>query len=131
MKLSGPHLGDNYDARLDSIWLRNAIRTGVTVVLCVLIVWQLGLAHGPWAVLAALANIRGTFSVGTSARSVFAITDGAACGVLIAGLLLLLQPTDIVLVTLLPIVALLTKLLTNSGPLPAQLVHAPFALVTL
>lgn len=61
----------------------------------------------------------------------FAITDGAACGVLIAGLLLLLQPTDIVLVTLLPIVALLTKLLTNSGPLPAQLVHAPLALVTL
>lgn len=141
IRMPSPDLGDvtdespwavlRADIGWDSVWLRNAVRTGIATAACVLLVRELGLDHGLWVVLAALACIQGTFSGAGSARLMVSLVAGAAGGVTIAGVLLVLQPPYTVFAALLPLAAITAKLLSHSGPFLAQLVYTPFALINL
>lgn len=114
-----------------SVWFTNALRTGAMTAACVLLVRELGLSHGLWVVLAALAVTQVTFSASTSGSSSLRIGLGAMAGVAIASLGTLLHLPHMVFVILVPLLAFLAVVASNVGVFTAQFVYTPFALVNL
>lgn len=117
--------------RWDSVWLHNALRTGLAAAACVWLVRDLGLEHGIWVVFVALTTIQGTFSGGSAMRVFVATCTGAVGGVVLAGALLAAHPPYIVFVMLLPVTAFVAKAVATTGPMWAQLAYTPFALVNV
>jgi len=115
--------------RWNSLWLRNALRTGVGAAACVLIVRLVGLDHGLWVVLAALAVTQVTLSGSSGVRAMLLIAGGATGGVLIAGLLAMLHLPYPVFVCALPVAAFVAKRVSGSNMALAQLTYTQFALI--
>jgi uncharacterized membrane protein YccC len=115
--------------RWNSVWLINALRTGLGAATCVFIVREMGLDHGVWVVLAALSVTQVSLSGATGTKDAMKIVTGAAAGVLIAGILSMLNLPVEVFVMLLPLVAFLAKFASGRGIVWAQLSYTPFALI--
>lgn len=118
-------------ARLDSVWSRNALRTGLVTAASVLLVRELGVEHGLWVVLVALSCIQGSFSGSGAARNMVQMSAGAVLGVVVAGTMLALHPPYAVFAVLLPVSAFIAKLVAARGPFIAQFAYTPFALVNV
>lgn len=116
-------------ARLDSPWLRNAVRTGACAAACVLIVRLMGLDHGVWVVLAALCVTQVSFSGMANGASAIRMVVGAAAGVLLASIGLILHFPQAVDLALLPVAAFLAVIGAAIGPFTAQLLFTPFVLL--
>ncbi len=114
-----------------SLWLHNALRTGLGAAVCVLLVRLIGLEHGLWVVLAALSVTQVTFSAVTGTRAMFKIVGGAVGGVLLASLILLFHLPYVVFLIALPITAYLAKRMQSESIFFAQLAYTPFALINL
>ena len=117
--------------RPNSVWLRNAARTGLVTAAAVLLVRELGLEHGLWVVIVALSAIQGSFSGSGAARTMAQMSAGAVLGVVIAGTLLALHPPYAVFAALLPISAFIAKQVATRGPFIAQVAYTPFALINV
>ncbi|MFM8895717.1 MAG: FUSC family protein, partial [Actinomycetales bacterium] len=115
-------------ARLDSPWLRNALRTGACAAACVLIVRLMGLEHGVWVVLAALSVTQVSFSGMANGASALRMVAGATAGVLIASLGLLLDFPQAIDLAIVPIAAFLAVVGAAIGPFTAQMMFTPFVL---
>ena len=115
--------------RWKSLWLRNALRTGFGAAACVLIVRVVGLDHGLWVVLAALAVTQVTLSGATGAQAMLKMAAGATGGVLIAGSLAMLHLPYPVFLCALPVAAFLAKRVAGSNMTLAQLSYTQFALI--
>lgn len=114
--------------RWNSVWLINALRTGMGTATCVLIVRLMGLDHGVWVILAALAVTQITLSGVAGTKSMFKLVLGAAGGVVLAGILALLHLPFLVFLCSLPFIAFFAKFASGKGILWAQLTYTPFAL---
>lgn len=114
---------------MKSLWLRNALRTGFGAAACVLIVRLVGLDHGLWVVLAALAVTQVTLSGVSGSRAMVRIVAGATGGVLIAGGLAMLHLPHWVFLCTLPVAAFLAKRSAGSNMTLAQLSYTQFALI--
>lgn len=119
------------DLNWQSVWMRNALRTGLGAAGCVLLVRALGLDHGLWVVLAALACLQGAFSASASWRSLLHMAAGSAAGVLVAGALLLMSTPRFAFLILLPLSAFAAKLAKERSLRVTQFAYAPFALINL
>ncbi len=115
--------------RWRSVWLRNALRTGFGAAACVLIVRVVGLDHGLWVVLAALAVTQVTLSGATGAQAMLKMAAGATGGVLIAGLLAMLHLPYLVFLCALPVAAFVAKRVASLNMTLAQLSYTQFALI--
>lgn len=118
-------------AHLGSVWLRNAVRTGLLTAAAVLIVRELGIEHGLWVVIVALSAIQGSFSGSGAARTMLQMSAGAVLGIVVAGTLLALHLPYLVFALLLPVSAFIAKLVAGRGPLIAQVAYTPFALINV
>lgn len=114
--------------RWNSVWLINALRTGVGAAACVVIVRLMGLDHGVWVVLAALSVTQISLSSASGTKTMVKIVAGAAAGVLLAGVMVQFHLPLIVFVILLPFIAFTAKIASGKGILWAQLTYTPFAL---
>lgn len=114
-----------------SLWLHNALRTGVGAAVCVLLVRLIGLEHGLWVILAALSVTQVTFSAVTGTKAMFKIVGGAVGGVVLASLILLFHLPYVVFLVALPIAAFLAKWMQAKSLFLAQLAYTPFALINL
>lgn len=119
------------DLHWRSVWMRNALRTGLGAAGCVFLVRELGLNHGLWVLLAALACFQGAFSASATWRSLVQIAAGSAAGVLVAGALLMVSTPRLAFIVLLPLSALLAKFAKERSLRLAQFTYTPFALVNL
>jgi uncharacterized membrane protein YccC len=114
-----------------SVWFVNAIRTGASTAVCVLLVRELGLDHGLWVVLAALSVTQVSFSASANGYSSLRLALGAMSGVAVASVAAILSPPHVVFVALLPILAFAAVVASRRGPFLAQTVYTPFALTNL
>lgn len=114
-----------------SVWFVNAIRTGSSTAVCVLLVRELGLDHGLWVVLAALSVTQVSFSASANGYSSLRLALGAMSGVALASVAAILAPPHIVFVFLLPILAFVAVVAARCGPFLAQTFYTPFALTNL
>jgi uncharacterized membrane protein YccC len=114
-----------------SLWLHNALRTGLGAAVCVLLVRLIGLEHGLWVILAALSVTQVTFSAVTGTKAMFKIVGGAVGGVLLASAILLFHLPYVVFLVALPISAFLAKRMQAESLFLAQLAYTPFALINL
>ena len=115
--------------RLGSVWVQNAVRTGMGAAACVAIVRAMGLTHGVWVVIAALVVTQVSLSGSSGATTMAKVVFGSTAGVLLAGAISMLHLPYPVLVVLLPVAAFIAKWRSSHGMWEAQLVYAPFALV--
>jgi uncharacterized membrane protein YccC len=116
---------------LKSIWLRNAVRTGIAVSGAVLIARLLGLEHGFWVVVTSLSLVQVTFTAGASSRSAVRTSFGVVAGVVVSGALMWVLPQAWMSIALLPVLAFFAKWATAGGPLLGQFAYTPFAVVNL
>ena len=114
-----------------SVWLSNAIRTGVGAAICVALADSLGIQHGLWVVLAALTCIQGTFSGPESLRRMVMIAAGSVIGVILASALLLPSIPAWLFILLLFIAAFIGKLCQARGALLSQVAYSPIMLFNL
>lgn len=114
-----------------SVWFMNAVRTAAATAACVLLVRALGLEHGLWVALAALTVTQVSFSARTAGTTAVSMAMGAAAGIAVASLGLLLSLPHVAFVVLLPVLAALASLASHSGAMLAQLAYTPFALANL
>lgn len=114
-----------------SVWFRNAVRTAAATAACVVLVRALGLEHGLWVALAALTVTQVSFSAASAGTTAVRMAAGAAAGIAVASLGLLLSLPPIAFVVLLPVLAALASLASHSGAFLAQLAYTPFALTNL
>lgn len=119
------------NARLGSLWFRNALRTGACSAASVLIVRELGLEHGLWVVLAALSVTQVSFSGAANSASALRTVGGAAAGVGVASLGIVLQLPQFACFILLPFAAIAAVVASRIGPFTAQFLFTPFALVNI
>jgi len=115
--------------RIDSPWLRNALRTGGCGAACVVLVRLLGLEHGVWVVLAALCVTQVSFSGLANGASAIRMVAGATAGILIASIGLILDLPQIGDIVVLPFMAFLAVVGAAIGPMTAQMLFTPFVLV--
>lgn len=114
-----------------SVWFANAVRTAACTAACVLLVRALGLEHGLWVVLAALAVTQVSFSATANGTTSLWVSLGAMAGVAVASLGAILNLPHPAFVVLLPILAFLAFAATRAGPFWSQLFYTPFALTNL
>lgn len=114
-----------------SVWLSNALRTGLGAAVCVLLADSLGIQHGLWVVLAALTCIQGTFSGPESLRRMVTIAAGSVIGVVLASVVLLPTVPPWAFIVLLGAAALIGKLCQARGALVAQIAYSPIMLFNL
>ena len=114
-----------------SVWFRNAVRTAAATAACVVLVRALGLEHGLWVALAALTVTQVSFSAASAGTTAVRMAAGAAAGIAVASLGVLLSLPHIAFVLLLPILAVAASLASHSGAFLAQLSYTPFALTNL
>lgn len=119
------------NARWQSVWFQNALRTAIGTAVCVGLVRELDLAHGIWVVLAALTCIQGTFSAPATVRAMALIVLGSVAGVLVAGGIAASRPPEWFLPGLLVVLAAAAKWYQGSGSFMAQFLYTPMALVNL
>lgn len=119
------------NARPNSLWFRNALRTGACSAACVLIVRELGIEHGLWVVLAALSVTQVSFSGVANSASSLRTVGGAAAGVAVASLGIFLHLPQLAYLILLPFAAMAAVTAARVGPFTAQLFFTPFALINL
>ncbi len=112
-----------------SLWLQNALRTGLGAATCVVIVRTVGVDHGLWVVLAALTVTQVSLSGASGAKAMVRIVLGATGGVLIAGLLAMLHLPYPVYVCALPIAAFAAKRVAGLRMDLAQFFYTQFALI--
>ncbi|MSZ89688.1 MAG: hypothetical protein F2585_10140 [Actinobacteria bacterium] len=115
--------------RWNSLWLQNALRTGFGAAACVLIVRVVGIDHGLWVVLAALAVTQVSLSGAAGATTMVMIVAGATGGVLVAGLLAMLHLPYPVFVCALPVAAFVARRVAGSNMALAQMTYTQFALI--
>lgn len=116
---------------LRSVWFKNAVRNAAATAACVVLVRALGLEHGLWVALAALTVTQVSFSARSAGTTAVRMAAGAAVGIAVASLGLLLSLPHIAFVLLLPILAVVASLASHSGAFLAQLAYTPFALTNL
>lgn len=123
------HLRDNLSR--NSIWFRNAVRTGIAVAGAVLVARLLGLEHGFWVAVTALTLVQVTFTAGASSRSAIRTSFGVVAGVALSGMAMWLLPQAWMFVALLPLSAFFAKWAASRGPLLGQFAFTPFSVVNL
>ena len=107
------HLRDNLSR--NSIWFRNAVRTGIAVAGAVLVARLLGLEHGFWVAVTALTLVQVTFTAGASSRSAIRTSFGVVAGVALSGMAMWLLPQAWMFVALLPLSAFFAKWAASRG----------------
>ena len=115
--------------RWHSVWLRNAWRTGAGAATCVAIVRVVGVEHGVWVVLAALAVTQVTLSGVSGSKMMLRISSGAAAGVVLAGAVATLHLPRPVFLCALPVAAFAAKRFAGSRMVLAQMTFTLFALI--
>ncbi|MGV1033709.1 MAG: FUSC family protein [Microbacteriaceae bacterium] len=117
--------------RADSVWRYAGLRTGLALAGAATIAMLLGLEHGVWVVMAALAVINVSVTSRGASRTAAQTVIGVLGGVLIAGLLITVLPDWWMLAVTVPLLAGLAKWLLPAGPLLAQLSYSPFAVLNV
>ena len=115
--------------RWNSLWLHNAMRTGLGAAACVLIVRWVGLNHGLWVVLASLAVTQVSISGASGASMMAKIIGGAALGVIVAGLVAAMHLPYPFFIVVLPIAAFFAKQTGARDMFTAQFMYTQFALI--
>ena len=117
--------------RWNSLWLHNALRTGLGTAASVLIVRLVGLEHGLWVILAALSVTQVTFTATSGTRAMFKIVGGAIAGVVLASVIILFHLPYVVFLIALPVTAFVAKQMQSKDMFFAQMTYTPFALINL
>lgn len=117
--------------RWNSLWLHNALRTGLGTAVSVLIVRVVGLEHGVWVILAALSVTQVTFTATSGTKAMFKIVGGAIAGVVLAGVIIVFHLPYVVFLIALPFFAFVAKQMQSKDMFFAQMTYTPFALINL
>jgi uncharacterized membrane protein YccC len=117
--------------RWNSLWLHNALRTGLGTAASVLIVRLVGLEHGVWVILAALSVTQVTFTATSGTKAMLKIVGGAIAGVVLAGAVIVFHLPYVVFLIALPLFAFVAKQMQSKDMFFAQMTYTPFALINL
>lgn len=117
--------------RWNSLWLHNALRTGLGTAASVLLVRLIGLEHGVWVILAALSVTQVTFTATSGTKAMLKIVGGAIAGVVLAGVIIVFHLPYVVFLIALPVFAFLAKIMQSKDMFFAQMTYTPFALINL
>lgn len=117
--------------RADSLWLFNGLRTGIALSAALAVALSMGLEHGVWVVMAALALINVSATTRGASSDALSTVLAVAAGVVIsAGIIALHLPWAVALAVL-AVTALAAKWLLPGKLFWAQLSYTPFAILNV
>jgi uncharacterized membrane protein YccC len=119
------------NASFTSVWFVNALRTGIAVAAAITIAQAMGLQHGIWVVMATLAAVNVSLTIGRASKTAGLIILGSLAGIVFSALLVGTFHEWWMFAVLLPFVAFAAKWFVADSPAWGQFSFTPFAIVTV
>jgi hypothetical protein len=119
------------NATFESVWFVNALRTGIAVAVAIAIAQAMGLQHGIWVVMATLAAVNVSLTIGAASKTAGLIILGSMAGIIFSALLVGTFHEWWMFAVLLPFAAFAAKWFMVDSPAWGQFAFTPFAIITV